>query len=46
LVSATQLDALTVADDPSWLDALQTEQNLPEYLLPGLRALYGDTPPH
>jgi hypothetical protein len=46
MVSATQLDALTVADDPGWLDRLQTEHNLPDYLLPGLRKLYGVTPPH
>jgi hypothetical protein len=46
MVSATQLDALTVADDPGWLDRLQTEHNLPDYLLPGLRKLYGVTSPH
>jgi hypothetical protein len=46
MVSPTQLDALTVADDPGWLDALQTEHNLPDYLLPGLRTLYGVTAPH
>lgn len=46
MVSATQLDALTVADDPGWLDSLQTEHNLPDYMLPGLRKLYGVTPPH
>jgi 5-methylthioadenosine/S-adenosylhomocysteine deaminase len=46
MVSATQLDPLTVADDPGWLNALQTEHNLPDYLLPGLRTLYGVTPPH
>lgn len=46
MLSPTQLDALTVADDPHWLDSLQTEQNLPDYLLPGLRALYGESPRH
>jgi hypothetical protein len=46
MVSPTQLDPLTVADDPGWLDGLQTEHNLPDYLLPGLRTLYGVTPPH
>jgi cytosine/adenosine deaminase-related metal-dependent hydrolase len=46
MVSATQLDPLTVADDPGWLDRLQTEHNLPDYLLPGLRKLYGVTSPH
>lgn len=36
-----ELDPLTVADDPSWLKQLETERNLPDYLLPGLRTLYG-----
>ncbi len=46
MLSPTPLDALTAADDPGWLDSLQTEHNLPDYLLPGLRALYAVTPPH
>ncbi|HET6864323.1 MAG TPA: amidohydrolase family protein [Solirubrobacteraceae bacterium] len=46
MVSSIELDALTVADDPGWLDSLETEHNLPDYMLPGLRALYGDTSPH
>jgi 5-methylthioadenosine/S-adenosylhomocysteine deaminase len=46
MLSAITLDALTVADDPGWLDRLETEHNLPDYLLPGLRALYGETVPH
>ena len=45
MLSPIALDALTVADDPGWLDGLQTEHNLPDYVLPGLRALYADTPP-
>jgi hypothetical protein len=46
MLSPIELDALTVADDPGWLEGLAGEKNLPDYLLPGLRALYGDTPPH
>lgn len=46
MLSSTQLDALTVADDPGWLDGLQAEHNLPDYVLPGLRALYAVTLPH
>jgi 5-methylthioadenosine/S-adenosylhomocysteine deaminase len=40
MLAPIELDALTVADDPSWLERLQTEKNLPDYMLPGLRALY------
>jgi len=36
-----ELDALTVADDPTWLARLETQKNLPGYLVPGLRELYG-----
>ncbi|MGN6867419.1 MAG: amidohydrolase family protein [Solirubrobacteraceae bacterium] len=46
MLSPIELDAPTVADDPGWLDRLAGEKNLPDYLLPGLRALYADTPPH
>jgi len=35
-----ELDAMTVADDPGFLDALGAEPNLPTYLVPGLRKLY------
>jgi hypothetical protein len=42
MLSPIQLDALTVADDSGWLDRLAGEKNLPTYVLPGLRALYGD----
>jgi hypothetical protein len=45
MLSPIELDALTVADDQGWLNSLETEHNLPDYLLPGLRALYADTPP-
>jgi cytosine/adenosine deaminase-related metal-dependent hydrolase len=46
MLSPTPLDALTVADDPGWLDRLAGEKNLPVYVLPGLRALYGDAGSH
>jgi 5-methylthioadenosine/S-adenosylhomocysteine deaminase len=41
LLSPIDLDALTVADDAGWLDRVAAEVNLPAYLAPGLRALYG-----
>jgi hypothetical protein len=41
MLSPIDLDLLTVADDRAWLDSLSTEKNLPDYVLPGLRALYG-----
>ena len=41
LLAPIGLDPLTVADDPEWLQHVGSEQNLPGYLLPGLRALYG-----
>ncbi len=40
-VSPIALDALTVAGDAGWLDRVAAEVNLPAYLAPGLRALYG-----
>jgi 5-methylthioadenosine/S-adenosylhomocysteine deaminase len=40
LLSPVALDALTVADDPGWLDRVAAETNLPAYLAPGLRTLY------
>jgi cytosine/adenosine deaminase-related metal-dependent hydrolase len=46
MLAPIELDSLTVADDPGWLDGLAGEKNLPDYLLPGVRALYGDTSPH
>jgi hypothetical protein len=30
-----------VAEDPGWLEAVGHEMNLPVYLAPGLRQLYG-----
>jgi 5-methylthioadenosine/S-adenosylhomocysteine deaminase len=42
LLGPITLDALTVADDPGWLDRVAAEKNLPSYLAPGLRALYGE----
>jgi imidazolonepropionase-like amidohydrolase len=41
LLGPVQLDALTVADDPTWLQRVTEETNLPQYLAPGLRGLYG-----
>jgi len=46
MLSPIELDVLTVADDAGWLDGLAGEKNLPDYVLPGLRALYADTPAH
>ncbi len=46
MLTSIELDALTVADDPGWLDNLTGEKNLPEYVLPGLRTLYPDTSAH
>jgi 5-methylthioadenosine/S-adenosylhomocysteine deaminase len=40
LLAPIQLDPLTVADDHGWLDAVGHEMNLPDYVAPGLRALY------
>jgi 5-methylthioadenosine/S-adenosylhomocysteine deaminase len=41
LLGPLELDALTVADDPTWLQRVTAETNLPAYLAPGLRELYG-----
>ena len=41
LLQPIGLDALTVADDPGWVERVTGETNLPAYLGPGLRALYG-----
>jgi hypothetical protein len=35
-----QLDALTVVDDPSFLDNIQQQRNLPDYIKTGLKGLY------
>jgi 5-methylthioadenosine/S-adenosylhomocysteine deaminase len=34
------LDRLTVADDPSWLDTIEHEANLPPFITTGLRGMY------
>ena len=41
LLSPIKLDALTVADDPDFLDRVAAQINLPEYIAPALRELYG-----
>jgi hypothetical protein len=41
LLAPIQLDPLTVADDAGWLDRVSAEMNLPGYLVPGLKGLYG-----
>jgi 5-methylthioadenosine/S-adenosylhomocysteine deaminase len=35
-----KLDPLTVVDDPDFLNAIDVEKNLPDFISPGLRALY------
>lgn len=40
LLSPMKLDALTVADDDTFLDRVDEQINLPPYLAPGLRELY------
>ena len=40
VVGPLKLDRLTVADDSDWLETIDAEQNLPDWLAPGLRALY------
>jgi 5-methylthioadenosine/S-adenosylhomocysteine deaminase len=40
IVGPLGLDRLTVVDDSDWLDAIDKQQNLPEWLAPGLRKLY------
>jgi 5-methylthioadenosine/S-adenosylhomocysteine deaminase len=41
LLSPIELDALTVADDAGYLDRVQAQINLPAYIAPDLRDLYG-----
>ena len=41
LLSPIKLDPLTVADDRGFHDRLADEINLPAYIAPGLRKLYG-----
>jgi cytosine/adenosine deaminase-related metal-dependent hydrolase len=40
LLSPIKLDALTVADDKTFLDRVGKQINLPDYIAPGLRELY------
>ena len=40
LLSPMKLDALTVADDPDFLDRVAAQINLPGYMAPTLRELY------
>jgi cytosine/adenosine deaminase-related metal-dependent hydrolase len=42
LLSPIKLDALTVADDKTFLERVGAQLNLPPYLAPGLRELYDD----
>jgi hypothetical protein len=40
LLSPIKLDALAVADDKTFLDRVGKQINLPDYIAPGLNALY------
>jgi 5-methylthioadenosine/S-adenosylhomocysteine deaminase len=40
LLAPIELDALTVADDPGWLERVAAETNLPGYVASGLSTLY------
>ena len=40
IIGPLKLDRLTVADDPGWLETIDNEGNLPDWLAPGLRELY------
>jgi 5-methylthioadenosine/S-adenosylhomocysteine deaminase len=40
IIGPLKLDRLTVADDPQWLETIDNERNLPDWLAPGLRKLY------
>jgi hypothetical protein len=40
LLGPVQLDPLTVADDPTWLQRVTEETNPPSYLAQGLHGLY------
>jgi hypothetical protein len=41
LLKPMKLDRLTVADDPTFLNRVTAQTNLPAYLAPGLESLYG-----
>jgi 5-methylthioadenosine/S-adenosylhomocysteine deaminase len=40
IVGPLELDRLTVADDSGWLESIEQQTNLPEWLPPGLQKLY------
>jgi len=40
ILEPLEVDPLTVADDHDFLDTIDAEPNLPDYVAPGLRALY------
>jgi hypothetical protein len=40
ILGPLELDRLTVADDDGWLETIDKEQNLPDWVAPGLRSLY------
>ncbi|MFA5327632.1 MAG: amidohydrolase family protein [Prolixibacteraceae bacterium] len=40
IVEAMELDKMTVADDPDFMNIIQAEQNLPQYLKDGLVKMY------
>ena len=40
IVGPLKLDSLSVIDDPDWLHLIGSEQNLPEWVAPGLQQLY------
>ena len=40
IIGPLKLDRLTVTDDPQWLDTIDNQGNLPDWLAPGLRELY------
>jgi 5-methylthioadenosine/S-adenosylhomocysteine deaminase len=42
LLGPLKLDPLTVVDDGRWLDTIDDEANLPDWVAPGLRELYGE----
>lgn len=41
ILDEMELDKMTVADDPEFLEALKTQQNLPKYIKVGLEKMYG-----
>jgi hypothetical protein len=41
ILEPLKLDPLTVPDDAPWLETIEREQNLPDWMASGLRKLYG-----